>query len=126
MHFKEDFGIDGEVFFATGHGKGAGDGLGRTAKRLTKRYSLQFDGYRGVVIQTPHAMFEWCNTNIDNIKCFFFFSKEECDENFKSKLEERFKLAKTVDGTQGYHAFVPVDQHRIEVKVIASDESGDV
>ena len=41
-HHFEDFGVRAEWdFFATSHGKSAGDGAGGTLKRLATRASLQ-------------------------------------------------------------------------------------
>lgn len=51
----------------------------------------------GTTIQTPQALFEWCNENILNIKSFFV-SSSEIDEN-KRFLESRFDKAKTIPGT---------------------------
>ena len=58
---------------------------------MARRASLQ----GGTTIQTPQALFEWCNENILNIKSFYV-SSSEIDEN-KKFLESRFDKAKTID-----------------------------
>ena len=98
--------------------------MGGTAKRLARRASLQFDGTSGFLINTPLSLFEWCNANIQGIK-FFYVTKENCEEN-KTALLSRFESAKTIDGTQSYHAFIPIDDYRIEAKIMSADESGDI
>ena len=88
------------AFFATSHGKGPCDGIGGTVKRLARRASLQTE----ITIQTPIALFSWCNANIENIKCFFV-SSDDISTN-KEALSSRFKNAKTLPGTQnGIHLF---------------------
>lgn len=68
---------------------------------MARRASLQ----GGTTIQTPQALFEWCNENILNIKSFFV-SSSEIDEN-KKFLESRFDKAKTIPGTLSFHSFTP-------------------
>jgi hypothetical protein len=73
LHHKQDFNLDGEWhFFATSHGKGPFDGIGGTLKRLALRANLQI----AATIQTPQALFQWCESNVKNIKCFFVSATE--------------------------------------------------
>ncbi len=91
LFHKDDFGVEGEwPFFATSHGKGPCDGIWGTVKRLARRASLQNE----ITIQTPLALFSWCNANIKNIKSFFV-SSDDISTN-EEALSNRFKNAKTL------------------------------
>jgi hypothetical protein len=71
-------------FFTKSHGKGPGDGIGGTVKRLAAKTSLQ-KVYNNK-IQTPHELFNYCNSNIHNIT--FFYVQEEQILNKKKELAE--------------------------------------
>lgn len=101
------------AFFATSHGKGPCDGIGGTVKRLARRASLQ----GAVNIQTPLTLFEWCRENVENIKSFFV-STIEIREN-KKQLENRFKSARPIRGTQSFHSFVPLNSHSLEARDVS-------
>ena len=114
---KENFGVEGEWhFFATSHGKGPCDGIGGTIKRLARRASLQNE----ITIQTPLALFLWCNSNIENIKCFFVSSDDISQTEIA--LGSRFISSKTLPGTQKIHCFVPVDLFSVTTKIFSSSE----
>ncbi|KZS01556.1 Cc8L18.2-like protein [Daphnia magna] len=69
---------------------------------MARRASLQGGG---ATIQTPQALFEWCDENIMNIKSFYV-SSSAIDEN-KRSLESRFDKTKRIPGTLSYHSFTP-------------------
>ena len=65
-YHEQDFGMCAEWnFFATSHGKGPCDGVGRTVKRLAARASLQraYDNY----ITTPLQLLQFVSTNIPSV-----------------------------------------------------------
>ena len=105
--------MENGFFFATSHGKGAGDGLGGTCKRAATKASLQ-----GQVIQTPLDFFNWCNSNLKGVKCIYV-SKEEIELN-DTFLQPRFKFGKRIKGTHKFHSFTPVDSTTVEARYICS------
>ena len=61
------------IFFASGHGKSACDGIGGTLKRLARLASLQCHSTNQIT--TPIDLFNWANDNVD-IKTFYGSSDE--------------------------------------------------
>ncbi len=115
-HHKTDFGVDAQWhFFATSHGKGPCDGVGGTVKRLAARASLQRP--YNEQIMTPRQLYDFAVENISAVH-FHYCSKEEREEESK-ELEMRFELAHTIQGTQKLHAFVPISQSTLEVKMFS-------
>ena len=86
--------IDAEWhFFATSHGKSPCDGIGGTVKTLVARASLQ--AATSDQILTPHQLFEWVATNINEIQ-FFYMSTEDIQLHEPAMaLEERYSVIKT-------------------------------
>lgn len=112
-HHEKDFGIKAEWhFFATSHGKGACDGLGGLLKRWAAKASLQRP-YDNQILDAI-SLFEWARENIKNVD--FIFSSQEDHIQTAVFLETRFNLAKTVVGTQSFHAFIPKDESTIIVR----------
>eukprot|EP00731_Ephydatia_muelleri_P003574 Em0001g3574a len=108
-----DFGVRAEWhFFATSHGKSAGDGAGGTLKRVACRASLQRP-YQDQIL-TARQLYEFAITEIKGMD-FTFASQEEHDRE-ASLLEERLKASRTVPGTQKLHSFVPLSNNTVEVK----------
>jgi hypothetical protein len=58
--------------------------MGGTVKRLTAKTSLQ-KVYKNQ-IKTPHEVFNYCSSNIDNIT--FFYVQEEHIHNYKKELAD--------------------------------------
>ena len=109
----DDFGVRAEWhFFATSHGKSAGDGAGGTLKRVACRASLQRP-YQDQIL-TARQLYEFAITEIKGMD-FTFASQEEHDRE-ASLLEERLKASRTVPGTQKLHSFVPLSNNTVEVK----------
>lgn len=77
------------------------------------------------MITNALELYEFCNSTIGNIKCFFV-SKETCEENNSLVLKSRHDVAQTIEGTMSYHAFIPLDKFRLQCKILASDETGDI
>ena len=72
-------------FFATSHGKSAGDGAGGTLKRLATRASLQH-AYKDHIL-TAHQLYQFAVNNIKGMH-FCFVELKEHDEEAKI-LEDR-------------------------------------
>jgi hypothetical protein len=106
------------AFFATSHGKGPCDGIGGTIKRLARRKSLQSVNNSQEDIQTPVALFNFANSNIENIK-FFYVSADSISDNGE-QLKSRFENAKPLPGTQSFHKFKPFDSATIEAYELSS------
>ena len=109
-YHKEDFGITAEWHFsATSHGKGACDGLGGTVTHLAAKTSLQrpYDQQ----IMTPRQLFDWATT-----KVYFDYCTTEDYEREQHYLEDRFKAARTIQGTRKLHSFVPISKEKLKVK----------
>ncbi|KAL5515976.1 hypothetical protein EMCRGX_G001232 [Ephydatia muelleri] len=103
----EDFGVEAEWhFFATSHGKSAGDGAGGTLKRTATKASLQRP-YEGQIL-TTHQLYDFAVANIKGIH-FGYATFEEHVQEAKER-EERLKVCKTVAGTQKLHCIVPVGE----------------
>ena len=87
------------TLFATSHGKGPSDGLGRAVKRMAARASLQ----RPIAdqITTPLELYEWTKAAIKNID-FDFIRKDHVAETHK-RLQRRFNAARKVDGIRSSH-----------------------
>lgn len=112
-----DFGIKAQWhFFATSHGKGPCDGLGGTVKRLAAKASLQRP-YNNQIM-TPRQLFEFGRENIREI--YFIYSTTAEWKKEELVLEERFKNAYKIPGSQKLHSFVPVSQVEMEVRTVSS------
>ena len=116
-HHRKDFNLHAEWhFFATSNGKGPCDGIGGTVKRLAARSSLQHPTRQHVT--TPIELYQWANENIKGIN-FQYVAAEEYANELKA-LECRFGRSRTVPGTQGLHAVMPIFQHKLQVKTYSS------
>ncbi|KAJ8676617.1 hypothetical protein QAD02_012404 [Eretmocerus hayati] len=120
-YHHSDFGVEAEWnFFATSHGKGPCDGLAGCIKRNAARASLQ-----GHLILNAEQLFEWAKNAMKNVE-FFYLSQEDYEETRRFLERERFPFCKTVQGTQGYHAFTPLQNpsgHVSVKKISNSNES---
>ena len=111
-HF-EDFGVKAEwYFFATSHGKSAGDGAGGTLKRLVTKASLQRP-YENQIL-TAYQLYNYTVTEIKGMH-FGFGTVDEHDQESKL-LEAQLKMSRTIPGTQKLHSFVPQSTNTVEVK----------
>ena len=112
-HHFADFGVYAEWhFFATSHGKSAGDGAGGTVKRVATKACLQhpYDNH----ILTALQLYEFAVGHIQGMH-FGFATVQEHDEEAKM-LEERHKMSRTVPGTQSLHSFIPLSACMVEVR----------
>lgn len=101
---KGNFGFEAEWhFFATHHGKSPCDALGGTIKRMATRASLTrvYDNH----ILTAKDLFDFIQTKKTAIHSAFC-SQVEHDTMIK-KLEKTYDIARTIVGTQKFHAFIP-------------------
>lgn len=113
----EDFGVQAEWhFFATSHGKSAGDGAGGTLKRLASRASLQrlYSNH----ILTAKQLYDFAVSEVKGMH-FGFATLTEHEQEAKL-LEDRLKRSRTVPGTQKVHSVIPVSSTAVEVKPFSS------
>ena len=119
---KDDFGLEAEWhFFATSHGKNACDGVGGTIKRTAAYHSLQRPIDQQIL--TPRQLFDFCESNIQGIKCFYVCSSDI--ERNRLFLEKRFKESKRIPGTRSYHSFVPVGKGKFRVSRVSGDSENE-
>ena len=107
-HHLIDFGVAGERhFFATGHGKGACDGVGGTLKRIARRSCLQ-SGKKNEIL-TAQKLYEWAVENLKNLNLFLHVRSvyESADEFLKISIAK----CKTIKGTLSIHSASPVDNN---------------
>lgn len=117
-YHEQDFGLSCEWnFFATSHGKTACDGIGGTVKRATARASLQRTTSRQIL--TPQDMFQFCEQNLSAHIKYFFVSKLEVEDS-EHNLRSRFTNSRTIQGTQKFHRFVPLNKKEIMVYPFSS------
>eukprot|EP00731_Ephydatia_muelleri_P035604 Em0140g7a len=111
-----DFGVPAEWhFFATSHGKSAGDGAGGTLKRLATKASLQH-AYKDHIL-TAHQLYQFAVNSIKGMQ-FCFVALNEHQQEAKL-LEERLARSRTVAGTQKLHCSIPVPANTVEVKLFS-------
>lgn len=117
MAFHEiDFGIPANLnFSATSHGKGPWDGLAGSAKREAALESLRRPTQNQIL--TAEDFYKFTKEKFTKIHVEFV-SSEDIMKLEQEVLVERFKLAKTIKGTLGYHRFmsIPGDQSQVKVK----------
>ena len=112
-HHYTDFGVEAEWhFFATSHGKSAGDGAGGTLKRTATKASLQRP-YEGQIL-TARQLYDFAVAHIKGIQFGYATLEEHVQE--AELLKERLKMSKTVPGTQKLHSVVPVGENIVEVR----------
>ncbi|KAL5484132.1 hypothetical protein EMCRGX_G020580 [Ephydatia muelleri] len=112
-----DFGVQAEwYFFATSHGKSAGDGAGGTLKRLATRASLQHL-YQDHIL-TAEQLYQFAVSEIKGM--YFGFATLSEHEQEAKVLEDRLKSSRTVPGTHQLHSVVPVSTTVVEVKSFSS------
>lgn len=110
---QKDFGIKAEwVFFATSHGKGACDGIGRTVKRHAYQISLQRNSGRRIT--TAKDLFLLARNFFKNIY-FDFCSVEEYNIH-EENIKTRFQTVLTIKNTCQFHHFKPINATTIECK----------
>ena len=120
LHHEEDFDLQAEWnFFATSHGKNACDGIGGTLKRSVARTSLQRPLENQIL--TPLDFFNYCNKNMKHITMFYTPTKEV--ENSKEFLTPRFARTHTIQRTQKYHRFVPINKKSMQVFQVSKSSS---
>ena len=93
---EEDFDIPAEWhFFATSHGKGPSDGIGRTIKSEATKASLQRP-YKDQIL-TALDLFHFVESSLNGINAEFLTCADWQTED--DLLRERFSIAKTIAGT---------------------------
>jgi hypothetical protein len=121
---KTDFDVEADwSFSATGHGKGPWDGLAGSAKREAALESLRRSSMNP--IQTPYEFFEFVKKKFQKVQVEFI-SEEKIQSNETELLSERFKSAKTIKGTRGYHSFETIFGNQNELNVRQFSFSEDV
>ena len=101
-----DFGVPADwSFSATSHGKGPWDGLAGSAKREAALESLRRPVDRQIL--TPKEFYSFTKDKFKKV-IVEFVSTEEIETLHSDVLEERFKSAKTIKGTLGFHSYSPI------------------
>ena len=62
-------------------------------------------------------MFEYCSNEIKGIQ--FIFITKCSNDLIREQLKDRYKLAKTLSGTRGYHHFQPINKYQIEAQIVS-------
>ena len=105
-YHEKDFGISADwSFSATSHGKGPWDGLAGSVKREAALESLRrpLDNQ----ILTPLEFYNFAKEKFKTVSVQFVSS--DMIEKLESEvLQNRFKNAKTIKGTLGFHSFSPI------------------
>ena len=104
------------AFFTTSHGKGPFDAIGGTLKRRATRASLAKE--REHPIKNARELYDWAQMrNEEELTkiCFSYAASEEYDDT-ASQFNEHYSKAKTIPGTQKYHA----SQSEIGVKLYSN------
>ena len=118
-HFA-DFGVQAEWhFFATSHGKSAGDGAGGTLKRLATKASLQriYSGH----ILTPHDLYKFA---VEEIKGMHFAFATCAEYEYEAQnLQERLKHSRTIPGTHQIHCAKPISADIMEVSSFSTSSN---
>lgn len=126
--YKTRYGIEVEWhFFATSHGKGPCDAIGGTIKRMATRASLAKESEHP--IKTVRELFEWAKSREEGelTKLSFELATTEEYEQANVDLDNLYSRAKSIQGTQKFHAFIPVSIDKIEAKRFStSTENGRV
>lgn len=118
IEHENEFGVKAEWnFFATGHGKGACDGIGGTVKRRAYQTSLQRINTQP--INSAKALAEWAQTAFKKIE-FVYCSKEEHTLHEKN-LKLRYSNAKPITNTRKYHSYAPLNKNQMICKIYSED-----
>eukprot|EP00731_Ephydatia_muelleri_P027627 Em0019g500a len=100
-----NFGVEAEWhFFATSHGKSAGDGAGGTLKRTATKASLQRP-YEGQIL-TARQLYDFAVAHIKGIQFGYATLEEHVQE--AELLKERLKMSKTVPAVEAINGYVTV------------------
>ena len=111
----EDFGVDASwAFSATSHGKGPWDGIAGSAKREAALESLRRPLENQ--IQTATDFFIFVKEKFKNL-VVEFVSAEEIKKLEEEVLRDRFKNAKTIQGTLGFHDYETIPGNNKQIKV---------
>ena len=114
-YHEVDFGVPANwAFSATSHGKGPWDGIAGCAKREAALESLRRPLENQ--IQTARDLYDFVKVKFRALQVEFI-SSEQISELEEEILVERFKLAKTIKGTLGYHNFSSIPSNHKEVLV---------
>lgn len=120
--FNSDFGVNAEWhFFATSHGKSPCDALGGSFKRNARNFNMK-NPMNGMT--SAKGLYEWSQTIRDSKVHFEYCSENEYIQMMNQLNSTRFnQKIKTVQGTQSFHCFKPIDQKTIAAGTTsASDE----
>lgn len=116
-HSKDDFGVTIEWdFFASGHGKGAVDGLGGTVKRLVWR-AVQG---RLAIINSAVEFYNFCASKCKGIKALYVCS--EYINKFVPQLDKRWENLSPIPKIQSSHHFQIYDKEHILVGAVTQSE----
>ncbi|CAF1544024.1 unnamed protein product [Adineta ricciae] len=124
IHHKIDFGLDAcWTFTATGHGKGAGDGVGAVLKSTTRRNTLS----KNILMSNAKDFYEFSqrqqletarrsNKDIPAIHVFYLESDEveKVKNNYLKTRSEKLRLTGTIQGIRSMHEFKPISHSTVQ------------
>ena len=114
-YHKDDFGIPAVWnFFATAHGKGCWDGLAGSVKRQAAHESLRRPVHDQIL--TPEQLFDFAKSHFPGMHVEFV-SSEEILKIESDVLADRFKAAKTINGTLTFHQFQSIEGSKTHLMV---------
>ena len=115
----EDFGfIAIWIFFASCHGKSNCDGIGAATKRKLRNQSLTVGPHDAIL--SSQSAYSFLVSAMPSVR--FFHIDCESIKDDKEKLKERYKRAKTVDGTRSFHHFCSSAVGSVTYRRTAFDE----
>ncbi len=102
VHHKDDFNLDAAwVFTATGHGRGAGDGVGAVLKSTARRITLT----KNIRLSNAYDFYEFCKKHqLETAKAagthqpaidVFFLEEKELQRTKANILNERMEQLKS-------------------------------
>ena len=115
----EDFGfIAIWIFFASCHGKSNCDGIKAATKRKLRNQSLTVGPHDAIL--SSQSAYSFLVSAMPSVR--FFHIDCESIKDDKEKLKERYKRAKTVDGTRSFHHFCSSAVGSVTYRRTAFDE----
>lgn len=110
-------------FFATSHGKSPCDALGGSFKRNARNWNMKNDKNP---IDNAEKLYDYALSIKDSKVHFMYCSRGEHDQIEKTYRKRFNQPIRTVEGTQSFHAFVPVDEKRISARSHSYAEDSEI
>ncbi|CAF1500343.1 unnamed protein product [Adineta ricciae] len=124
IYHKKDFDLDAcWTFTATGHGKGAGDGIGAVLKSIARRATLS----KNILMTNAKDFYEFSqkqqletarrsSKDIPGVHVFFLESDEveEAKNNCLKARNEKLRATGTIKGIRTMHEFQPISNSMVQ------------